>query len=1280
MILKKLTPKAALNKAYQKIKPLRNEFENFKTELNIFINSINVDESEEYNKKLIANFFEKTFYSENNVNTKGRTDLAIYLGKSAKDKVGVITEVKHPNNSSEMVKQNNLNTKAMHEVIRYYLNERIDEKNDELKSIVITNLYEWFIFDAQTFERIFFKDTELKKDYLSWKNNKKVSSNTDHFYNEIAKPFLEKLKTEIEFVYLNLSDYDFKEEKKLIPLFKIFSKPHLIKETFANDSNTLNKPFYQELLHIIGLEEVKEGSKKIIRRKDETQRYSGSLLENTITILKSKDSDLYFNDKEKYGTTRDEQLFNIALELNITWINRILFLKLLEAQLVNYNKGDKSHKFLDSSLIKDFDILRELFHEVLAVKEDERSKDILPQFNNVPYLNSSLFDISTLERKTIDISGLKDRYKIPYYSGTVLKGSDSKRLNGEISTLKYLLDFLDAYDFSTESTGDDIQEENKSLINASVLGRIFEKINGYKEGSIFTPGFITMYMSRETIRRAVVQKFNDHLKTSYKDFNDLKKEIDIDAEGRKKANHIINSLKICDPAVGSGHFLVSALNEIIAVKSELKVLSYRDGSRIQQYKVEIENDELIVTNVETDEIFDYHLSDKGNIIDELQKVQEALFHEKETIIENCLFGVDINPNSVNICRLRLWIELLKNAYYDLTPSPSPKLGEGRVRSLQTLPNIDINIKQGNSLISRFALDVDLKKALKTFRYTIDDYKNFVAGYRNAKTKEEKRNFARFIEDIKKNFRTEINANDPRRKKLNDLSYELHTKFESDRLIEVELSEADKKKTAKEKEKLVKQIDKLSDELKSEETGEIYRNAFEWRFEFPEVLDDDGNFIGFDVVIGNPPYIRFQEINDINKILSNYFREQYMVANKGNYDIYVIFIEKSMQLIRSNGFVDFIVPNKFMNANYGESLRNMITSSQSLSRIVDFGELQVFDEATIYTCLLRLSKNCRTFNYLRIASIKDLRHSLPLKYEKRETIKLINKEWNINKLELDALFIKMQNGTIPLKEITKIFVGIQTSADPVYIVRSNKGKFYSKSLNNYCQLNNEILRPVLKGSDIKRFFFNETTQFVIMPYIVENNEVSLMQEKDFNKNYTATFEYLGQNKSKLLKRAEVDINCWWHYPFPKNIKEMFQPKIITGVLANKASFNFDSDGKYTFVGGGNAGGYGLILIDTSFSYKYLVGLLNSQLIDLFIKSGSTKFRGGYYSYAKRFIENTPIKKPTQKQESQITGIVEKIIEKKKENPEADTKAEEKEIDRLVYELYGLTEEEIKIVEG
>jgi hypothetical protein len=165
-----------------------------------------------------------------------------------------------------------------------------------------------------------------------------------------------------------------------------------------------------------------------------------------------------------------------------------------------------------------------------------------------------------------------------------------------------------------------------------------------------------------------------------------------------KANTIINSVKICDPAVGSGHFLVSALNEMIAIKHDLKVLVDREGKRLKEYQVDIVNDELIVTD-EDGVPFTYNPKSK-----ESQRLQETLFHEKQTIIENCLFGVDINPNSVKICRLRLWIELLKNAYYR------------NETELETLPNIDINIKCGNSLIARFGLDADLKEALKTISH------------------------------------------------------------------------------------------------------------------------------------------------------------------------------------------------------------------------------------------------------------------------------------------------------------------------------------------------------------------------------------------------------------------------------------------------------------------------------------------------------------------------------------------------------------------------------------
>jgi type II restriction/modification system DNA methylase subunit YeeA len=334
-----------------------------------------------------------------------------------------------------------------------------------------------------------------------------------------------------------------------------------------------------------------------------------------------------------------------------------------------------------------------------------------------------LFEETGLEKKLVYISGLKDRLEMPTFTNTVLKDAHGKRITGTKNTLHYLFEFLSAYDFASDTKAK-IQEQNKTIINASVLGLIFEKINGYKDGSFFTPGFITMYMCRETVRRAAVQKFKDSGIVAYKNvetFEELKDKIEYtDKTVRKEANEIINSLHICDPAVGSGHFLVSALNELIEVKHELRVLNYRDGSRIKGYTITIANDELIITDEEADELFSYNLNQHNKPFTEKQQLQEALFHEKKTIIENCLFGVDINPKSVLICRLRLWIELLKNAYY-IT---------GEDHQLQTLPNIDINIKCGNSLISRFALDADLKNELKSIKFNIKEYKKFVNYYNN----------------------------------------------------------------------------------------------------------------------------------------------------------------------------------------------------------------------------------------------------------------------------------------------------------------------------------------------------------------------------------------------------------------------------------------------------------------------------------------------------------------------------------------------------------------------
>ncbi|MCA1760327.1 MAG: class I SAM-dependent DNA methyltransferase, partial [Bacteroidales bacterium] len=542
-------------------------------------------------------------------------------GKDARSPAGVVIEAKKPSNKAEMLSAKNINTKALHELILYYMRERVSGKNLELKHLVATNIYEWFIFDAADFEKWFAKNKAFIKQFTDFEEKRLSGTDTDFFYKNIAAPFVEKMEEEITFTRFDLRDIEkflrnknAEDDTKLIPVFKLFSPEHLLKLPFANDSNSLDRGFYNELLHIIGLEETKEGSKKVIGRKAEGKRNPGSLIENAITILNYEDclSSVKLSD---YGNTKEEQLFNVALELSITWINRILFLKLLEGQLVKYHRGDKSYRFLNTERIPDYDALNKLFFQVLAVRENERSEAVKQRFGNIPYLNSSLFEPNDLEHKTIRISNLEDEFSLPVLPATVLTNRTGKKVKGVKNTLNYLFEFLDAYDFASEGS-EEIQEENKTLINASVLGLIFEKINGYKDGSFFTPGFITMYMAREVVRKAVVEKFNCNFfesgiagngkkneKQQYQNIDDVYNAIKSDFT-IEQANEIINSLKVCDPAVGSGHFLVSVLNEIIALKSDLKILTDSNGRILRDYQVEVTNDELVITDDEG-RLFEY---------------------------------------------------------------------------------------------------------------------------------------------------------------------------------------------------------------------------------------------------------------------------------------------------------------------------------------------------------------------------------------------------------------------------------------------------------------------------------------------------------------------------------------------------------------------------------------------------------------------------------------------------------------------------------------------------
>ena len=576
-----LNPRQTLNKAFLKVKPNRSDIERFKSNLISLLDRINSAESEEFHKNLLTDFLKKTGYDPQHfINTKGRNDLVIHNGDSAKSPVGVIIEAKSPANKNEMLRTEHINTKALQELLLYYLRERITNNNLELRYLVATNVYEWFIFDAQVFEQCFAKNKELVRVFRGFDDGRLAGTKTDYFYKEVAPHYINAAISDLTFTYVNLRGYekelrdDNKEnDARLIPLFKLFSPEHLLKLPFTNDSNTLDKRFYTELLHIIGLTERKEGGKKLIERKPEGERDAGSLLENAIVQLDSLNKLSRLNNPNRFGENAQERLFNVALQLAITWTNRVLFLKLLEAQLISYHKGDRSYAFLNREKVGSYDDLNSLFFQVLARTPAERSAGIKKIFSKVPYLNSSLFEPTGIEQDCFCISQIKDR-PLSIHPATVLKDKNGKKRTGELDALEYFFEFLDAYDFTSEGA-EEIQEDNKTLINASVLGLIFEKINGYKDGSFFTPGFITMYMCRETIRRAVIQKFNQEKGWNCETVVQLAERL----EDKAEANRIINSLKICDPAVGSGHFLVSALNELIALKSELGVLCDRDGKR-----------------------------------------------------------------------------------------------------------------------------------------------------------------------------------------------------------------------------------------------------------------------------------------------------------------------------------------------------------------------------------------------------------------------------------------------------------------------------------------------------------------------------------------------------------------------------------------------------------------------------------------------------------------------------------------------------------------------------
>ncbi|GAA8292639.1 class I SAM-dependent DNA methyltransferase [Helicobacter pylori] len=1170
--------------------PKKETIENFEKEINSLLENAPRRNDEEFQKNEINKFLGKTYGYDCNTNKK--VDSAIYVG----EKPWVLIEVKALANKTEFPKdRENPLSKAFCQMVLYFLEEIEKEKNNSLKHTIICNAHEFFLFDCK--DLLFLKeDKRIKKFYKNWAKNEGTDSSKPKFYKDLEQYLKTDFKGELRYTHFNLSD-DFKE----FPLiYQVLSQEVLLKQRKTLDANTLNEDFYEELLYILGLEEQNNKGKILIKPSHTKNSLSDAL-------------------KKCYKNLDDEEV----MALLIAWNNRILFLRLLESLLISFDHFKKP--FLTTENFTNFNALNNLFFEVLAKKNSERSKEIKEDkiLQKIPYLNSSLFDKTPLELKGCEIK-LLDNKKLEIYKNSVLKKHEEYQKEKDLPLLKYLFAFLRLYKFTTtpKDIKDNTDTSESRLINPSVLGLVFEKLNGYKEGSFYTPSFITSYMCSESITPIVRDKFNAIYQWDCKDkdLEALKGKIDRNFSNEKAKEHLntLLTLRICDPAVGSGHFLVSALNEMVLIAYKLGLIA-----SLYACDLKLENDEIIIHHAQTGEVFNYIKPHSEN--DPHHQIQKELFELKKSIIENCLFGVDINPNSCEITKLRLWIELLKYSYYIFEKGKN-------TNALETLPNIDINIKCANSLISRFNLNDDLKK-IPNIKKKIQEYKDLVAQYKdpNPLYPLNKQDLINKIQDLKNTF--SLTLKDPKTKAELEKAIEKHIKkynffaLDDKSLLDgldyfipslfgtLKLSPKEEEEAFASYGRIRALRKKLDDAL----SGREYQNAFEWRFEFPEVLDDEGDFLGFDCIIGNPPYMQVKK-----GLYSSIFYPFSEGKDIGKQNTYKVFIELGFNLTKQKGLISLITQSSIMCDCSAQFTRELLLKYCQIHYFVEFNKKQkLFSNVIQGVCILEFLKDRPNKEHAFKIAINNTQIQMnQIQYEqiKQDEILKFFPLYEIPLIKNGEMEIirKIKTDKISLRDL------LEKS------LQGNINTIHLKDIQDQKETNGRIY----KGANCHRYFLD--TQYL---FAKDNQITQQIFEKNYYQNIIVTQNITGTSDAYRIHANLIEV---------KNQKMLF---------LDTCNLSYCKEREHA---------------------KFLVGLLNSRLLDWLFRKTSTNNHVNLYE-----LETLPIPQITEKNQElarKITDGTKQILALKEKDPKANTLELEKEIDALVYQLYNLTDEEIKIIEN
>ena len=551
----------------------------------------------------------------------------------------------------------------------------------------------------------------------------------------------------------------------------------------------LDAGFYAGLLHIAGLRESVAGGKTVVARCAPDERRPGALVELVIACMEGREASAPNALDRPCAPDREALAFRTALRLCIAWIGRVMFLKLLEARLLVLHERDPAYAFLRSERIRSFAELDARCREVLDNSPSEAES--ARRYPHLPRFDGSMFEPADLAGHAITLGSL-DSALAPHARNTV---SD-------------LLDFLDAFEFGFDANEDANARTDKRHVDAATLGLVFEKLNGYRDGAWYTPGSVATFLAREAIAGAVLGRFNCIKGGQCTTIDQLSEKI-VD---REEARTILATLRVCDPAVGTGHLLASALDELLAIKSRLRLFDDQENHALAGLRIEAVEDRLVIEGA------------KDLARTQQQHIDTALYREKRAIVERNLFGVDIDAQALGLARLRLAFELLAHAGYD---------DQG---VFATLPDFTVHLKQGNAVLSDIALDA-----------------------------------------------------------------------------------------------------------KQNETIVAHADAFDWRHEFPEIYAGDNASSGFDAVIANPPYIDSERmINEGKKPLREALAQRWPSA-RGNWDLYIVFMELGLALTAQHGTMAFLTPDKWLAKPFGAAFRSH--HLDKIARIVVLGR-DVFEHAQV----------------------------------------------------------------------------------------------------------------------------------------------------------------------------------------------------------------------------------------------------------------------------------------------------------------------------------------------